>query len=400
MVPVVVSYYSKGTPYENEIHTLEDTLKLFAPDIKTDIQGVLNWGSWDANTHFKPTFIRRMVEKHQQGVLYLDSDSVLVRRPEEFYKIEEKMDFGCCFFNWGGRVELSGAVLYFNNSEVSIKVLKLWEEACRKFPTRFDQHLLHKIILGVSFQVKSFVFAKEYDVIFDLHKEIQEPVIKQMQASRRFKELIPDLFYHSSRDTHEDLVRDVHTGQSAIIIGKGQSVESLGPLDRYHSITIGINDIGKKFPQLDYLFYFDAITGQENEALFEKMHQGGTRIFTPVGRLNNFYYKLFQQDSPYGWEPGKFFHSFTSAYWCLQLAYWMGCREIYLAGVDLRMPDKTEGAYYDGSSAREGLAYENHMNKMRPGFIIAAAKMEEYGFKVYRISEFSSLDCFEVKLPV
>lgn len=187
-------------------------------------------------------------------------------------------------------------------------------------------------------------------------------------------------------------------GKKTIILGKGESVNELGTIpDNGEFLIIGINDVYKKYPVLHHLFYFDHVTYSENKKQFDELLNRGTSIWTAVRNPRNPEHKRVLVAGSYGWQPGKFFHSFTSAYFCLQIAYALGSREIYLAGIDLCLP--SSGDYWDGTSAREKSTYINHLQKMRKGFEIAATEQAQFGFRVFRISNTSSLECFEIRRP-
>jgi hypothetical protein len=393
--PIIIAYYTLGTSYEAEIDKLKQSL--LQHNLEFDIEGLPNLGTWDANTKYKPNFILRMLRKHRRPVFYLDADSIMCKYPHEFFSIDPETDFGCCYFHWHGRKrELSSAVLYFSGSEISKQILFRWLEKCRDVPKIFDQYLLQDVIENwPPHTAKFYTFPEEYDVIFDLHKGVRDPVIKQMQASRRLK---TEVAQDDKRETHEAMLKGMYEGQKSIILGKGESLNELGNIDRSKYVVMGINNVFKLYPDQDLLFYFDSITYSEDRQGFDEMMKRGTQIWTTFPSVAKGHYKVRFEENPYGFELGKFHHSYTSAYFCLQMMVWAGCKEIYLAGIDLNLPS-TGGSYYDGSEAREGAHFFRHLTKMRPGFEIAARHQEALGFRVYRTSKLSTLDMFDVRAP-
>jgi hypothetical protein len=190
MTPLIVSFYTVGTPYEQEVENLRRSLVSF--NLRYSIEGVPNLGSWMLNTHHTPTFIKRMLDAAGCPVIYLDADSVVLRYPHEFYTVPNDVDFGCCYFNWPKRrPELSGAVLYFSQSKLSHRILDEWIEANKDMSTRNALHLA-KVVESEEIQhsIKMKIFPVEYDCIFDKHAGIENPVIKQFQASRRFRKTL------------------------------------------------------------------------------------------------------------------------------------------------------------------------------------------------------------------
>jgi len=97
---IIISYATKNTPYEKVINTyLLPGLKKWG--LKYDIEYPEDKGSWQANTHLKAEFIKRMILKHKQAVVFLDADATIEKYPNLFFKLEqEKYDISYHELDW------------------------------------------------------------------------------------------------------------------------------------------------------------------------------------------------------------------------------------------------------------------------------------------------------------
>ena len=83
-VPLVISYYTKNTPYEKEVDYLVNACKKFG--LEYLIEGIEDKGSWETNCSFKPYFIRDKMKELQRPLIWVDADAV-------FLKPMQKEDF-------------------------------------------------------------------------------------------------------------------------------------------------------------------------------------------------------------------------------------------------------------------------------------------------------------------
>lgn len=77
--PLIISFYTKGTPYEDYAASLKSSCDRFK--LETDIEGVDSKGSWELNCAFKPFFILNKIEQHKRGVIWVDADALFMRKP-------------------------------------------------------------------------------------------------------------------------------------------------------------------------------------------------------------------------------------------------------------------------------------------------------------------------------
>ena len=176
----VVSFYTDD--YEEDVKRLICSLKKFNLDY--DIENIESLGSWDLNTNYKATFIKKKLLKHKQPIVWLDADSEVVKYPKYFDVIEE--DIGVCYENLS---KLKSGTIYFNHTDKALKILNRWE-INSKNTNITDQMHLQQVLRGEyieSHNVTLFCLPSSYYCIYDIMKDWTEPVIKQYQASRRHR---------------------------------------------------------------------------------------------------------------------------------------------------------------------------------------------------------------------
>jgi hypothetical protein len=196
-VPLVVSFYTKGTPYEEEVNPLEESCRQFG--IEYHIEGVETRGSWEENCAYKPYFMREMMKKFARPLLWVDADAVFLKPLsfEEwmfadlaFVKFKEDDDIRFC---------VASGTVYVNATEGGVKSLDIWcqySSSIRKEKGEaapfMDQVSLYLVLLSkpaIEIAQLPLIYCK----IFDRENSGVDPnnsVIEQRQASRRFKTLI------------------------------------------------------------------------------------------------------------------------------------------------------------------------------------------------------------------
>jgi hypothetical protein len=134
-------------------------------------------GNWLQDATFKPYFIREMIDKTTDDLVYLDSDCLVYSYPVLFDTIEEDVAA-----HHKDRKELLGSTLFFKNNDRSRLLLDKWIERMEELlPHRMaDQIALQQLVPFESF----FELPASYCQIFDHMAHNGEPVIEQLQASR------------------------------------------------------------------------------------------------------------------------------------------------------------------------------------------------------------------------
>ncbi|MEL6498196.1 MAG: class I SAM-dependent methyltransferase [Planctomycetota bacterium] len=180
-VPAVVSYYTVGTPYADEVKGLLGSCAKLGLD--HHVRGVESAGSWEANCAMKARFIRDELDRLDRPVLWVDADAV-IRRPPVLLSGGEP-DFAVHKFRgW----QFASGTVYFNRTPLARRVVDRWVELCEARPEIWDQIHLDSAWESVAarYPLRTQWLPAGYTKIFDADA-VGEPVIEHFQASRRFK---------------------------------------------------------------------------------------------------------------------------------------------------------------------------------------------------------------------
>lgn len=195
-LPIIISFYTKDSPYEWHAEALGQSIKNLGLDY--DIQGIASLGSWEANCAYKPLFILEMLQKHRHSVLWVDSDAVFMRTLEWIDAFSADI---AVRVNHGLSCEhpskIVSSTIYIDFNEKSFHLIKKWAEACleallKKDRTEevWDQQVLTFVLKNHLSNFTVGMLPREYLKIFD-HPEDEEkcknPIIIQNQASRFLK---------------------------------------------------------------------------------------------------------------------------------------------------------------------------------------------------------------------
>jgi len=167
-------------------------------------------------------------------------------------------------------------------------------------------------------------------------------------------------------ENHQRLLalRDRHQGQRAFVIGNGPSLNKMDLTPLKDEITYGSNAFFLAFDRMGFLptYYnvIDPLPAEDNAETLNKL-EGTTKIFghhlryclkpTP-STIYVFHDRYYAFSGHPDWPRFSgnalkgVFEGGTVAYFSLQLAYFMGIREVYLIGVDLDY--KLPGGIKDG----------------------------------------------------
>ena len=85
--PLVISFYTKDTPYQLDAHHLMASCDKFG--IEHHIEGIDSYGSWELNCAYKPFFIAEKLRQFERPVLWVDVDAVFAQKPK-ILKVFEK----------------------------------------------------------------------------------------------------------------------------------------------------------------------------------------------------------------------------------------------------------------------------------------------------------------------
>jgi hypothetical protein len=185
----IISYYTVDTGYEKEVENLIDSLELFR--LSYVIVGIRSLGSWQKNTHYKVQFIKEMLKKFKQPLVFLDADAVVKQDPVLFNDLVGNCDIAVHYRD--NSILLSGTI-YLEPSDATFELLDLWKKLNEKNPKAYEHNNLSVTIntkLSIKEQLveqlKLFKLPPTYAQIFDFMKDEGEPVIEHHQASRKFR---------------------------------------------------------------------------------------------------------------------------------------------------------------------------------------------------------------------
>ncbi len=225
--------------------------------------------------------------------------------------------------------------------------------------------------------------------------------------------------------------RDKHVGQPAFLLGNGPSL-CVADLDRLHArraLTFASNKVYLAFDQTPwrptYYIVADILVAENNADAIGSLPL--TKFFGDAcrpyfrGRSDILWLNelpaytgprddgklLFSTDAVYGVHGG-----YTVLYHQLQLAFYMGVREVYLVGVDFSFQhDAPTGEVSDHGPVLLGQGEVNHFHPdyRKPGerwtvprldlqyraFQMARDAYEQHGGKIYNASRRTQLDVFE-----
>lgn len=194
----VISYYTRNTPYEQEVKNLIQSLNKFK--IPHDIRFIDSLGSWQANTFYKARFIRDMIqvrkEAGDEAVVWLDADAVVLRPLEIFDNIDTDTAF---YFYSGSRYaqrtngrELISATMFFRINNRVVDLLDRWiEKNKNQADGGLEQWNLHTVLDKWRADGGTVSWLPQsYCRLFDYPEDPR--CVVQNQASRRFRGVIGD----------------------------------------------------------------------------------------------------------------------------------------------------------------------------------------------------------------
>lgn len=265
----IVAYYTKNTPYEEEVKKLEESIKKLG--LTYHLEGYEGQGSWVLNCGMKPIFIWEMLHKFpDEDLLYVDADAIVHKEPQK-----SVMQGDICAHVKEGGTLLSGTVFFKNNERVK-KLVHEWIRRQKKDPQKWDQQTLHEAIvvdgprLGIIFKELSPAYTKIFD------QDWGEPIIEHHQASRKHKgavsmsniEGVPASYANMRITTHVDGTFTIPRRNREVMSYLDENFERVGRNElrwkRRSFPNLGIDNLKQVFenktvyivgkgPSLDYL---------------------------------------------------------------------------------------------------------------------------------------------------
>ena len=189
-MPIIVAHYTVHTGYQDEVQNL--IRSLMSLGLEFDVVPIKSLGSWRANSNYSVQLIEDMLEKYPgRAVLKTDADAVFRRVPDLFTKDDFDYDFACVWHSFRYKKnELLGGTLYFANTEPAKELIRLWKTKCIAAPRARNPELLDKAVKEMGNRLRVRNLPPRYCKIFDIMRNIKNPVTEHYQASRRFKKTI------------------------------------------------------------------------------------------------------------------------------------------------------------------------------------------------------------------
>ncbi|KKN46752.1 hypothetical protein LCGC14_0669760 [marine sediment metagenome] len=184
---LVVAFYTLDSPYEDEAIAFKKTCEEFG--LELEMVGYPSRRTWVENAGLKPMFLHAMLQHHPgRDLLYVDVDARFRQYPKMFDSFDG--DIGVHYLKSPNRPpHLLSGTIYLKNTPEVLKLVEAWYDAQLKKPRAWDQKLLAKTIKDYP-DLKIIDIPANYTQIFDIMKNVGEPVIEHLQASRRFRKLM------------------------------------------------------------------------------------------------------------------------------------------------------------------------------------------------------------------
>jgi len=192
----IVSFYTIGTSYEQEVKKLEASLLKFGLPFRTYAHQPT--GTWRGNLNHKSATIRLAFNDFPgEDIVFLDADAVVRQYPSLFDTLStgREYDIAACFFKYhprsGDPDELLAGTLWVANNATGHLIVDEWHSMGLAHPEIRHQMCLKMTIARLQqagHPVRVYRLPFEYTCIFDYGAARGKvPVIEHFQASRRFK---------------------------------------------------------------------------------------------------------------------------------------------------------------------------------------------------------------------
>lgn len=183
----VVSFYTSD--YKADADRLIASLAKFK--IPCHIHRTVSFGSWAANTAWKPKFLCEQRETRSGPIVWIDCDAIVRQYPYEFDLLADPKRIAIKPYDIAvhyrrGEELLSGTV-WINDTPGAREILDKWDAKQVEDWTVWDQKTLASV-LNEAPAIRVYNLPASYAFIFDLMKRESpdvEPVIEHFQASRR-----------------------------------------------------------------------------------------------------------------------------------------------------------------------------------------------------------------------
>lgn len=182
--------------------------------------------------------------------------------------------------------------------------------------------------------------------------------------------------------------KNIHEGKRLFILASGPSLEriNLAPLRR--RLVMGLNRSLLTFPNPHYHCTMDQRLFDDFPKLLAKTRY----LFTLEGRPMGIPLRLLGSEG-FSWDLEEGIYSgYTVSYFALQIAAYMGFKEIFYLGLDLK--HYAGRTHFFGHDFRSRNHEETEFPRMRKMMNYAARELENSDIRVFNCSPMSDLECF------
>ena len=278
---------------------------------------------------------------------------------------------------------------------------------------------------NISDSKESVKFVSDTEVVDDAELIIFKEKISECDRKRfaRFRKIydIYDMMPRKNTKFVGQLqkYKDKHKGEKCFVIGNGPSlsIEDLEKLHRLQFPNFGVNLIYKMYPDTIwrptyyviteyniYRTYYDEIANLQHDNMFVKnfYNKKETSYLENVSYYPGYARRSYYEEQKFTSEISKVVYSgYSVTFDALQLAVYMGFKEIYLIGLDfsyLNDPGQKGNHVYDNKAEeRRKVAGRAYLDATIMAFETARRYAEDSGIKIYNATRGGNLEVFERK---
>lgn len=200
-LPVIISYYTIDTAYEEEAAGLIESCR--ALGLEHAVEGVRARGSWEGNCAMKAGFVQDAWSRLGRPVLWVDADARVRRSPELLRGVTADLAV-----HKAARWQFASGTVYFGASALAGEAVRVWRRRCEEDPMTWDQVHLDRAWEEVSLgaPLETLWLPQAYTRIFDQPEQGDGgggAVVEHFQASRRLKGAVSGGVVRPFRDFDE-----------------------------------------------------------------------------------------------------------------------------------------------------------------------------------------------------
>lgn len=193
-LPLIVSFYTRNTPYEKEVENLISSCKSY--EVEHYVEGISSFGSWELNCAYKPFFLLQKLQEFERPLLWVDADAVFKQKLEWIQQFD--LDISTRIqdnLSENHHSKVITGTVFVNHTPSAKKILTQWCKKCTETLLNEDraeefweQCALRDVLKDFIEIAKTGPLPLTHTKICDFDKNlIDTPVIEHYQASRRHK---------------------------------------------------------------------------------------------------------------------------------------------------------------------------------------------------------------------